>query len=171
MGEADFVTGQDLRDFVLSHGHQTVASTDDYATIVEGSVLKAYWDFIQLEPWWFSMASRPGILNIEASQDVTVNSISGTTVTLSANITATQIFKRFALKSNQVAYRIAAHTGGTAALTLDAPYVETETSGPGVIFQDEYAMASDALKPWGPMDVRSSFQWKVDRGRGSRRPA
>lgn len=58
-------------------------------------------------------------------------------------------------------YRISAHTAGTATLTLDAEYVETETSGAMTIYQDEYLVESTVLKIWDPMQVRGQWWQQV----------
>jgi hypothetical protein len=76
--------------------------------------------------------TRYGIhTGINIGADVTVNSISGTTVTLSAAVAANATGKIFYVKANGVQYTVASHSGGSDTLTLSSSYGEAETSGAG----------------------------------------
>jgi hypothetical protein len=146
----------------LAQGGQTPASTDDYATIVKSNIHQAYWSILAWREWPFSKADIPKVVTTVAKVTGTVSSISGTTVTLSATIAASQAGKKFYINSNQAVYRISAHTGGTDTMTLDATYVEDVTTGPFTIYQDEYALATDVIVPYGPFHLRGQFEGAVD---------
>lgn len=165
MGADDFNTGQDLLYYVLVRAGQSESASDDYANRVQGFVLDAYWTVLQMHKWPFAMASSPGVLTTSASQSVTISSITSATpgvVTLSATIATSQAGKKIFLNSTQAMYRIASHTAGTDQLTLDAKYVETTTSGPATIFQDEYALATTAIKIWSPLRPRGTYWNDID---------
>lgn len=162
MSLEELKTGKDLFDYVLSCGGQPGGTGDDYAPQVMAAIRQAYWDFLQLHPWWFARAGRPMAISIQAKQAVTVQSITGSTVTLTASIATSQLNKKLAINANGVPYVIAAHTAGTAILTLDAAYVETPASGASIIFQDEYVCPATCLKPWGPLHARGPLERHVD---------
>lgn len=162
MALEDFIYGLDLLYYVLKSGGQSASTTDDYVADAKAAIRKEYWQILCMEPWNFALAATPGVITTVASQNVTVLSIAGATVTLSANIAATQAGRKFYLNSNQAFYRISAHTAGTATLTLDATYVEDETAGPAVIFQDEYALSSSCMRLWGPLNLRGQFEGEID---------
>ena len=161
MALEDFTYGLDLLYYVLKSGSQNAATSDRYAADVKAAIRKEYWEILCLEPWNFALASSPGVITTVAAQDVTVSSISGATVTLSATIATSQAGRKFYLDANQSMYRISAHTAGTATLTLDATYVEDQTSGAATIFQDEYSLASTAMRVWDPLYLRGQFEGEL----------
>lgn len=162
MALEDLISGKDLLFYVLGFAGQSKSTTDDYADQAKAAIRANYWELLCLEKWPFAMAASPGVVTTVAKQAVTVSSISGITVTLSATIATSMAGRKFFVDSNQAVYRISAHTAGTATLTLDATYVETETSGAGTIYQDEYALNSNCMKPWSPMNLRGQFEGEID---------
>lgn len=162
MALEDMRTGLDLFDYVMMFGGQPGGANDDFATTVKAALRKEYWDLLQKHRWWWAAPQRPATISIEATQSVTVNSIVGVTLTLSASIATSQANKKIMLDANMVPYRIIAHTAGTAIFTLDASYSEDQTSGRATIYQDEYAGATDCLKPWGPFRSRTDANYLVD---------
>lgn len=162
MAYDNLATGEDLLLYTLAHGGQSVDSADTYALLVKSAIHQAYWSILGWKEFPFARANAPKVVTTAAKLSPVVSSISGTTVTLSAAITASQAGKKFYLDGNQSAYRISAHTGSTATLTLDATYVETQTSGPATIYQDEYALATDVIVPHGPLWLRGQFEGTID---------
>lgn len=162
MAYPDFLTGEDVLLYVLAQGGQKAATTDDHATLCQANVHLAYWSLLAHKAWTFAKARTPKVVTTDAKVSATVSSISGATVTLSDTISTSQAGKKFYLDSNQATYRISAHTGGTNTLTLDATYVETVTTGLCTIYQDEYALATDVIRPYGPFWLRGQFQGEVD---------
>jgi hypothetical protein len=70
--------------------------------------------------------------------------------------------RKFYVNSNQAIYRVSAHTAGTAILTLDASYIEDETSGTGTIYQDEYALNANCMRLWSPMRLRGGLKGEIE---------
>lgn len=162
MAYDNLATGEDLLQYTLAQGGQTAAATDPYATIVKSNIHQAYWSLLGWKEWLFAKAETPKVVTTVAKVTGVVSSITGATVTLSATIATTQAGKKFYIDSNQAVYRISAHTAGTATLTLDATYVEDVTTGPFTIYQDEYALATDVIVPYGPFHLRGQFEGAVD---------
>lgn len=145
---AQFDTGQDLLNALMRRaGEMLPTSTDstgtDHLIDAKLALQKAYWEIFALKPWRF--ARKRAQFNSVAKVDVTVNSISGTTVTLSASIASSMAGRKFFLVSDGIPARISAHTAGTATLTLETAYTGSATSGVGEIFQDEVTVATDIL--------------------------
>lgn len=152
--QEDLITGLDIAYACLTDCGETASLTSDYGTDVKRFVREVYWNCLRRERWPFALSPTPGIVTTLAKQEVTALSVSAASpaiVTLSAILATSQAGNKWYLDANQAVYRIAAHTAGTALLTLDAPYVETETAGAGVIFQDEYNLPSTVLKIWDPL--------------------
>jgi hypothetical protein len=162
MSSENLITGRDILSACLLDCGEDGSVTGKYATDTKRFIREVYWAALARARWPFALSPTPGIITTVPKQDVTVLAISSATpaiVTLSAIITASQTGVKFYLASNQSVYRIAAHTGGTASLTLDAKYVETETAGPAVLYQDEYALPGTCLKVWDPLWPRG---WQYD---------
>lgn len=153
MATEDIITGKDILQAVLLDSGESSSVTGGYSTDVKRYIRETYWSLLSHARWPWALSPTPGVITTLAKQDVTVSSISTATpaiVTLSAVIATTQVGLKFYLEGNQSVYRIAAHTAGTALLTLDAGYTETVTSGAGVLYQDEYQLPSTILKVWDP---------------------
>lgn len=160
MSAYNFVTGQDLANAILKSGGQNQATTDDYYLDVQMALMQEYKSILAYGQWYWAKKPLPGIITTTARQLVTVSSISGNQVTLSATVTPSVQYQKFYINANQAYYRITAHTAGTAVLTLDATYVETTRAGQATLYQDEYNLASDCLVPWTPFRIRG--QWERD---------
>jgi hypothetical protein len=159
---ADLTTGQDLAYYALAHGAQSQSTQDDYYTIVKAAIQKNYWEILELEPWLFALSPSPGAFATVASQSVTISSVTTDQMTLSATIATSQAGKKIYHDSLQTVYRIDAHTAGTAVLTLDATWVETLTSGPATIYQDEYDLVTTAMHVWGPLLLRGNTEHEIE---------
>ena len=162
MALEDLVTGQDLLYYALAHGGQSSSTQDDYASIVKAAIRKNYYEILLLEPWLFALNPTPGTIATVANQSVTVDSITDDDVTLSATIATSMAGRKFYLDNDQTVYRIPAHTAGTNLLTLDADFVETTTSGPATIFQDEYDLHANAMVIWGPLSLRGNAEQEIE---------
>lgn len=159
MASQDLTTGLDILHAVQSDCSEAESASGNYGNDVKRYVRQAYWRLLGWARWPWALSSNPYVITTDAKQDVSVSSISSATpavVTLSATIATSQAGKKFYVEGNQSVYRIAGHTAGTDTLTLDAKYVETETSGAAVIFQDEYNMPGTVLKIWDPLYVRGT---------------
>jgi hypothetical protein len=162
MAMEDLRTGLDILKAVLDSAGQSQSTSDKYAQQAKMAINIEHRSILFLHEWYFAKKEKPGIITTVASDRVTVNSISGRTVTLAAALTPSRINRKFYLDATQAYYRIEAHTDNTATLTLDADYVETPTAGQGTIYQDEYNLASDCLKPWSPLRIRGQWERFVE---------
>lgn len=157
MASEDLITGKDILQAVLLDCGESNSVTGNYATDAKRFVRETYWSILGHERWPWALSPTPGIMTTLPKQDITVLSISAATpaiVTLSATIATSQAGMKFYLEGEQSIYRVAAHTAGTDTLTLDAKYVETDTAGAAVLYQDEYAYPSTILKAWDPFTPR-----------------
>jgi len=157
----DLITGRDLLFATLTECQRSASEADEYAVDTKRYIREAYWKILPANRWEWALSSTPGVITTVAKVTGSVNSISSATVTLSASITDSMTGRKFYMDANQGVYRISAHTAGTATLTLDGSYVETETSGPFTIYQDEYSVSSDVLKVWDPFQVRGQWWQEV----------
>ena len=158
MADTDLITGLDIAQAALLDAGEGTSLSGAYGNDAKRAVRNAYWSVLAHARWPWAMSPTPGVITTVAAQPVTVNSISTATVTLSATIATSMAGRKFYLDGNQAVYRISAHTAGTDTLTLDAPYVESLTTGTGMIFQDEYAIPATALRVWDPLWPRG-WQW------------
>lgn len=158
MAAEDLITGTDIAQAALLDAGEAISLSGRYGAEAKRAVRNAYWSVLAHARWPWAMSPTPNVISTVAAVNVTVSSISTTTVTLSATIATSMAGRKFYLDGNQAVYRISAHTAGTNSLTLDATYVESLTSGSGVIFQDEYAIPSTCLRIWDPLWPRG-WQW------------
>jgi hypothetical protein len=159
MASSDLITGLDILHAVQSDCSEAESASGNYGSDVKRYVRQAYWRLLGWARWPWALSPSLGLITTEAKEDVSVTSISSASpavVTLSATIATSQAGKKFYVEGNQSVYRISLHTAGTNELTLDAKYVETETAGSAVIFQDEYNLTSTMLKIWDPLYVRGT---------------
>jgi len=157
MASEDLKTGLDILHAALLDAGESASATGDYGTDGKRAVREAYWSILCHARWPWALALTPNVITTRAAQRVTVSSISGTAMTLSANLTPSAAYCKVYLESNQSVYRILTHTDNTASITLDASYVETATSGPAVIYQDEYTLPTTVLRVWDPMWPRGWY--------------
>jgi len=154
MATEDLKTGLDIYKAALLDAGESDSGSGDYASDAARAVRQAYWSVLSHARWPWAMSPNPNVITTRASQRVTFSGVTGATVTLSANLTPSAEFCKVYLESTQAVYRILAHTNNTPTLVLDATYVETEETGPAVIFQDEYTLPPDVLRVWDPMWLR-----------------
>lgn len=159
MAIGDFAWGADLLEGALDRANEKTDGTSGYHDKAKAYVRQAYWEVLRAAPWPFAKAALPKTLTLLAPVNVTVNSIAGPTVTLSANQATSLAGRKFSLNSSAAWYRITAHTAGTPTLTLDTAYVETPTSGGGVIYQDEYDLDPLATAVFGALRPRGAILW------------
>lgn len=151
MASEDLKTGLDILHAALLDAGEAASASGDYAAEGKRAVRQAYWSILCHARWPWGLAASPNVIEVQAAQRVTVNSTASNSMTLSDSLASSVAFYKVYLESNQAVYRIVGHTGGTSTLTLDATYVESITSGPAVIFKDEYALPATVLRVWDPM--------------------
>ena len=158
MAREDFVYGKDIVEAVLEDMDElpTIAG-GDYVAQAKRFVRKSYWDILTRYKWPWAMSPTPGVIVTEEAVSISVQSISGANVTLTAPIATSKAGFKFYIDANNAVYRVLSHTAGTALLVLDAAYAESGT-GIGKLYQDEYEVVdANVLKIWSPFQVRG--QW------------
>lgn len=160
MSAEDLVTGKDIAEAVLEDaGEIANINQGDYVSDVRRYVREAYWDVLGRYRWNWAMSPYPGVLTTSAAIAVTVSGISGTTLTLSTDISeGTGIYpdvegRKFYLEGNSAVYYILEQLS-PYTFRLDGTYVESVTSGTGKIFKDIYTVDSTVLKIWEGFRVR-----------------
>lgn len=151
MASEDLKTGLDILHAALLDAGEAASASGDYAAEAKRAVRQAYWSILCHARWPWGLATSPNVIAVQAAQRVTVNSIASNVMTLSDNLASSVAFYKVYLESNQSVYRVLSHTGGTPTLDLDVSYIESETSGPAVIYQDEYYLPANVLRVWDPM--------------------
>jgi hypothetical protein len=112
-------------------------------------VNRAYFDILKQAPWTFALKHPPGIINTLAEVEDTITVTEGSaSATITTNSASTDLSGRKVWQNTQqIPYRIITHSGTT--LTLDATWKEDSASTADcTIFQDEYDLAADCLRPW-----------------------
>jgi hypothetical protein len=145
--------GQNILQDALFRAGESVAlsgSTSPYLDAAKRYLWRAYTDFLKVYPWTYAIKYPPGVLDTVAEVTGTATCTKGsTTVTLGATVAASLAGRKFYIDTEKVPYRIASHTGGTDAVTLDATYKEDSVSGGAyTVFQDELALGTDVLRIW-----------------------
>lgn len=161
MAHYDLKTGLDLLHAALLDAGEAASITGDYGDDAKRAVQDAYWSVLTYARWPWALAQYPGVIQVQAAQRVTVSSTSSNSMTLSANLSPTAAGWKIYIESNQAAYRIVGHTSGTASLVLDVPYIETDNTGPAIIYKDEYGLSPDLMKIWDPLWIRDAYNQKI----------
>ena len=163
---ADLDTGRDiLRHLLRRCGDILPTATDDAAgdrqLDAKLYVNEAHWWVCGLRDWRWARKTPPAQFVSIAQDLVTVSSIAGTTVTLSASLAASRAGRKFMVDSDGIPHRVLAHTAATAVLTLATAYTGDTTSGAGTIFQDELTVATDILGWPGVKEVRTGGHMRL----------
>jgi len=144
---ANWDKGEDIYSAVMARcGDADKKDADKIKRMIQ----RAYWDFIKLKPWPFALKDTSGLISLLAEETGTATCTNGSTATtLSDSITASMAGRKIMIDNENVIYRISAHTADTSSATLDIAYTEdTVTGGAFTIFQDEYSLAADCMRPW-----------------------
>ena len=128
---------------------EPAGTASDWVSEIDDAIDLAKADFDSRHPWYWLLGTRPGAF-------VTTDDI--TTLTITINSTGTAIAATLSAAPagsvsilnrkirpagvNWIA-RVTAHTGGETGITLDAVAATRPAGTTTVIFQDEYALASD----------------------------
>lgn len=105
------------------------------------------------EDWAWLLKPSPGVLTLKPALtgtcEVTLNSTTVTLADAQATSMATYYFK---IENHADVFRVATHTAGTTAVTLDSVYTgETNTEATYTAFALEYDLASDVMRITAPM--------------------
>lgn len=126
-------------------------------------VQRAYYELLTMEPWPFVMKATPGIINTVASvaDDITATEGSATATITTSSATTDYTGYKIYHDTNQQVYRITDHDSYT--LTIDATWKEDSVSAADcTIYQDEYSLAADCLRPWSFRDRTNDIPIEFD---------
>jgi len=125
----------------------------------------AYFDLLKRAAWPFALAHPPGIIDTlaDVSDEITITQGSKTATITTDSGTTDFSGRKIQQDAQQIPYRIITHSGTT--LTLDATWKEDSASGDAcTIFQDEYDLATDCLKPWSMRGRNSQIPLRFSGG-------
>lgn len=161
-----------IADVLFRAGEPTDGTSDFYAQTIK-NLNRAYRDIWtgggavlsgESEPWLWLKKDPPGVLIlnpvISGTCLVTNNSA---TVTLSAVQATSLVGRFFKVDSHPDVFRVQAHSGGTAAVTLDSVFTGPTTGAAAYnAMKLEYDLATDALRIIAPMRVYAQGKFEVD---------
>lgn len=173
---ANLTTSADLVNYALFNGGEPTDGSSDYASAIVEYLNRAYramwnggteFDPELQEDWYWLKKDTPGLLTLvptiqTGSVSVTNNSASITFSSAPASSVAGFFFKT---TLHPDVFRIASHTGGAAAATLDGVYTGTTASAATYqLAKGEYSLASDVLRIISPMRIQAaaSDQGEID---------
>lgn len=117
------------------------------------------------EPWLWLKKDPPGSLVLNPVIDAgTVSVTNNSTAITFSSAPAPSVAGRF-FKTDDVGdvFRVASHTGGAAAATLDAVYTGDTTAAVGYkVMQLEYSLPTDCLRVIAPMRVQRDGYHEID---------
>jgi hypothetical protein len=158
-------TGEILDDILFRAGEPSDGTSDFHAQalIALNRAYRAIWmgggEFVKdmNEPWLWLKKDPPGVITLNPVVDtgtvaVTNNS---TAITFSSAPAASMAGRFFRTDDIGDTFRIASHTGGNAAATLDSPYTGLTNAAVGFrAMQLEYNLPADCLRVIAPMRVQ-----------------
>lgn len=148
----------DLLDAALFNANEATDGTSDFEAKALEYLNRAYRSLIlggdefvetQEQDWWWLRKSAYLITTTQEEGEITVTQLS--TVASFTAAPATSMAGRHLRTSDTDIYKIATHTAGQNACTLDAPYTGASGAKAYTAFQLEYDLAADFLKPLDPM--------------------
>ena len=150
---AELDTGLDILTHLLQRGGDilpTQTSADvqsgDYYLTMKTLVNQAYWELCGLRRWSWARKQPPvQFTTVPAITTGSATAIVGNVVRLNGLLLNTVADRKFMLVSEAVPHRIQSHVPGSNELFLVTQYTGRDTSGPCLIFQDEYEPATDIL--------------------------
>lgn len=155
---ANYDFGKDILESVLSRADELGIGSSDRETDAKRYIQASYISVVgEGFPWPWAKKEPPGVLTTSA--EITTGTVAVTnnsaTITFSSAPSASVAGRKFFVDADGVIYRISAHTGGSATATLDSAYLGTTNAAAAYhVFQDEYDLASDFLRPFGKRFLR-----------------
>lgn len=116
------------------------------------------------EDFWWAKKTPPGVLNLAPNITGNVSVTNGSTsITFSASIASSVAGYHIRMDGYPDIYRIATHTGGTAAATLDGAYTgPTNASISFTLMKLEYDLPADCIRIMAPMRISQGAETFVD---------
>lgn len=145
-------TGEDLKNYALFRVGEA-ADSAKWQAQAKTYVMDALNDVHRSAPFYFVLSNPPGVIELIASVSQTVITIGSNKVwQFSVAPGVSYAGRKIYLDDDQVVYRILSHTSGFSTFEVDAQWAEgTPSSGlskTATIFQDEYSLAANCLRPW-----------------------
>lgn len=157
---AQFDFGKDVLINVLSRSNELAIGLANRETEAKAYIQAAYISVLaEGFPWVFARKTPPGVLVTVA--EITAGSVTVTqdsiTITLTNAPAASVAGYKFFIDNDPVLYRIATHTAASTSATLDTAYIAATGAGKSYhIFQDEYTLATDFLRPVNKKFLKAS---------------
>lgn len=150
---ANFDTGLDILTNVLSRADELEVGVAEREVEAKAYIQAAYISVLtEGYPWTFARKDPPGIIITNRERTGTINvtqsSASATLNEVLISPTASMATRKIWLETDEVLYRILTHTAGDLAVTLDSIFLGSTGTYNYHIFQDEYSLATDFLKPF-----------------------
>lgn len=171
---ANYQFSADLVDDILFRGGEGTDGASDYEAKALQYLNRAYrvlchgggeFDPELHEDWWWLKKDPPGVMNLPvaiAAGDVSVTNDS-VNITFSSAPASSVAGWHFKVQGHPDVFRIATHTGGVGAATLDAAYTgETAAAAAYKLMKLEHALAADVLKVVAPMRVQAEQRGEID---------
>ena len=149
---ANFDFGKDILINVLSRAEELAIGLSDRETEAKAYIQASYIAVVgEGFPWPWAKKEPPGILTTVA--EYTTGSVLVTNgsknITFSSAPAASRAKQKFSVDADPVTYRIDTHVAAAAAAVLDRNYLgTTNTAAAFHVFEDEYDLASDFLRPF-----------------------
>lgn len=171
---ANYQFSSDLVADILFRAGESTDGTSDFAAVALQYLNRAYQALLmgggEIDPecnedWWWARKHPPGVVNltggyITGTISVTNNSVSGTLSTPPAFSVAGYFLQ---VGTHPDIFRVAAHTGGAGAITLDAAYTGTTDGAASLrLFKAEYDLAADMVRVVAPMRIYQGGYAEVD---------
>jgi hypothetical protein len=148
----------DLIDAALFNSNETTDGTSEFEVKALEYLNRAYRSVIlggdefvetQEQDWWWLRKSAYLITTTPEEGEITVTQLS-TAASFTVAPTTSMAGRHLRTIDTDI-YKIATHTAGQTACTLDAPYTGASGATAYTAFQLDYDLAADFLKPLDPM--------------------
>lgn len=171
---ANYSTGADLVADILFRGGEATDGSSDFAGEALQLLNRAYREMYMggsafnndvQEDWLWLKKNPPGVLTLNPVVNAGTVSVtkSSATATLSVAPATSMAGRFFKVEGHPDVFRISAHTAATTTLTLDAAYTGTTAAAATYkLMQLEYDLASDILRPFGPMRVQGASRTRIE---------
>lgn len=167
-------TSGDILDWMLFNANEPADGTSDFHAHAIACLNRAYREIWtgggalvpdMYEPWLWLKKDPPGVLTLNPVVEAgTINVANNSaSITFSSAPALSMQGRFFKVATHPDIFRIAAHTGGNTAATLDGPYTgPTATAAAFRCMQLEYTLAADALRVISPMRIYAIGQPEID---------
>lgn len=159
---AEYQTGQAILTDILSRSGELGIGSADLEAEAKRYIQASYIAVLaEPFPWPWGKKEPPGVLTTVAEYKTGKVAVTKDSTTITFDTTPTGLSflnRKFFIENDPVVYRISTHTTGALTAALDSAYLGTTDAGATFrIFQDEYDLASDFLRPFGKKFLRDQL--------------